>query len=100
LIRVQGFPDHRRCKVAQTHVGEDALEKGARVRFTANRLGLVAHLDATRFEEETVEQGDEGTYLGPHPNPRLDGWHVISVQKGERELFAPVHENQFEAVTT
>ena len=73
------------------------MKSGTTVRFTGGPFGTVAHLDSSKFEEEVVNEGDTGTYFGPHPNPHLkDTWHVIAVTLGGRELFVPLHESQFE----
>jgi hypothetical protein len=74
------------------------MEKGTPVRFVGGPYGVVAHLDSSRFEPEVVTDGDTGRYFGPHPNPNLDGWHIISVNLGGRDLFVPLYPGCFEAV--
>lgn len=74
------------------------LPKDTPVRLNA-RLGLISHIDSTRFEEEVVEAGGEGYYFGPHPNPNLKGWHLIAVVVDGRKLFCPCAEGQFTATT-
>lgn len=71
---------------------------GDPVRFTASRLGTVESLDSSRFEEPTVVAGDLGTYLSPHPNTRLEGWHVVEVEVDGRKLLVPCHLGQIEPV--
>ncbi len=81
------------------------LEPGTRVRFTC-RLGLVAHPNDTRFQEATVDAGDEGTYRGPHPT--IPGWSLIAVGEevenaeaavAHSNLVCPCHSSHFEVIT-
>lgn len=74
------------------------LKEGEKVRFTAERLGLIESLMYPRFEPETVGAGDLGEYVGVHEALRKEGWHITRVEVDGRELFCPVHESQFEAV--
>lgn len=71
------------------------------VRFTAGPLGLVEHEQGTYFVPEVVSVGDVGEDVGLHPDPELAeaGWHLVRVRVGERELFCPCHERQFEEVS-
>lgn len=68
---------------------------GVAVRFTADRLGLTLTPDATRFENEQVNEGDIGIYEGGHATLGEDDWHIIRVG----QLCCPCHRSQFEFLT-
>lgn len=72
------------------------MTPGTPIRFIGKNLGLVSNIDNTRFEEHTVRTGDSGTYVGPHPSPRLPGWHVIAVDVDGTTLYCPCTTTQFE----
>lgn len=77
------------------------IAKGTRVRFTAKKLGLVDHAFASKFEPETVGEGDEGTYDEPHGT--LEDWHLIEVEVTGRDgenrcLLCSCHESHFEVI--
>ena len=76
------------------------VQKGARVRFKAKRLGTATTRDAVRFAEHIVWWGDEGVYDGPHPNARLaeQGWHICTVEHEGETLYVPVHPSHFEVI--
>lgn len=77
-------------------VADDGIEPGARVRFTTNSLGLLEHPSDSRFQPEHADEGDEGTYRGPHPT--LGRWHLVDVEVDGRKLIAPVGLEHFELV--
>lgn len=87
------------------------IAPGVECRIVADRLGMIAHPDAAKFERETVGEGARATYVGPHPT--LDGWHLLiaaghppteAMRPGEtvpsqgRPLFVPAHGSHFEVV--
>lgn len=74
----------------------DEITKGDRVRFTTT-LGLQRQLDSSGYEG-TVTAGVTGTYLGPHPLPRMEGWHLVSVNVGYETLYCACWPTHFEAV--
>lgn len=67
---------------------------GTPVRFTMGPLGLVANAEETKFVDRTVSNGDEGTYIGPHPH--IDGWSLVAV---DEDLICPCHSSHFEAIS-
>lgn len=69
-----------------------APQEGDRVRFTTGPLGLLEHVNASRFADKMVAEGEEGEYVGAHPS--VDGWIVVKVG----ELFCPCHPSQIEVV--
>jgi hypothetical protein len=73
----------------------DVYLAGARVRFTTGPLGLIKHPTQSKFEDESVNAGDEGSYIGPHPRFDEEGWHLVAV--GDK-LLCPCHHSQFEVV--
>ena len=79
------------------------MERGDPVTAIGGPFGVVATLDANRFEEELVRDGEVGSYCFPHPNPRLEeeGWHMLAYnfeRNGERVLlYCPLHEGQFKS---
>jgi hypothetical protein len=71
------------------------MEKGTRVRFTADHLGVLDG-DSWKFaKDRTVGRGDEGTYLEPHAQLVEERWHLIELEDG---AVVPVHISQFETV--
>lgn len=76
------------------------VAQGSRVRFVHGPIGLLSDPDGFRFAEPVAKYGDEGTYLGPHP--QLDEWHMIEVLvPGEAgSFYAPVHRGQFVVILT
>lgn len=74
----------------------DSIEVGTRVRFLANSLGVLETKDKTWFADDTVTQGDEGTYDGPHEAIRENNWHWVKLDDGR---FVPVHVSQFEVAS-
>lgn len=73
------------------------LTKDTPITFTANQLGLIDGPDGHWFVEETVGSGDEGTYVGEHPNSDLasQGWILARVEVNGRTLYCPCHTSQF-----
>lgn len=78
--------------------------KGQRVRITEdeepNRFGCFGSPDGNRFEEETVQAGDEGTFWGLHPTELLadQGWLLVTFKVGRKTLYCPLHEEWLEEV--
>lgn len=94
------------------------LSPGDRVKFTSQRLGVLLDPDDGQFVG-TLGLDFIGAYRGPHPAPRLEGWHLVTVPIRAVEpandgcaelieelrravpdgrLFVPVHPSQIEAV--
>lgn len=71
-------------------------QKGDFVRIVVGPLGLVAHVNATRFEDATVKEGDIAIYDGPHPKAETDtdyqDWHILRFGG----LLCPVHDSMIE----
>lgn len=73
------------------------LEPGARVRFTADNLGVIDNENARGFVSDVlVHHDDEGTVRGLHRY--LDGWLYIDVEVDGRAYIVPVHASHVEAV--
>jgi hypothetical protein len=75
------------------------MKTGTPIRYiTKGALGTIRHPEATRFEERVVNDGDEGVYVGPHPNPRLaeEDWHLTKLT--DDDLLVPVHSGLFAAI--
>lgn len=68
---------------------------GDRVRLIG-RLGTMKDLGQYKFEEYHTQDGELGTYHGPHPS--LDGWHVVTIEHDGETLYVPVGADHFEAV--
>lgn len=76
------------------------LKPGAAVRFTMGNLGLMVDQASFKFEDEIVNEGDEGVYIGPHPNGNLGAeWALVEVETGDRVLLCPCHTSSFEVVS-
>lgn len=69
-------------------------QRGDRIRFLLGPMGLLANIDDLRFVEETVKEGDEGIYQGPHPTIEEADWHVVQF----REWVCPVHDSMIEKI--
>lgn len=69
------------------------MKRGDKVRFKG-RLGKMIDPMDTRFEGST-EPGDEGIYVGKHPNKKLKDWLIC---KTGDDMFVPVHPSHIEAV--
>lgn len=77
------------------------VQIGTRVRFTRGPLGTLTEPNAYRFHEHFASKGDEGSYLGPHPQERLaeKDWHLVAIEHDGRTLYVPVHAGQFEVAS-
>jgi hypothetical protein len=91
---------------------EVTVAVGDRVTFLAERLGVLLQEDDGQFVG-TLGRDFVGIYHGPHPSPRLEGWHLVTVppiavepandgcaelihhaRKANARLFVPVHASQ------
>lgn len=75
------------------------LKHGDKVRFTANMLGVLNPDDPSGrsfHPDHFVKEGDEGSYLGPHPS--IEEWHMTQVEIDGTAYECPVHEGQIEKI--
>lgn len=76
-----------------------------KVRIVKDHLGCMTGPDESRFagthdDPVLANTGDVATYHGPHPNPRLDGWHLLTIDIDGTTYWLPAVEGaHFEFVT-
>lgn len=73
------------------------MEERTRVRFTADKLGVLDAPGDTKFVG-TVNKGDEGLYVRTFDELPETDWHLIEVDLRGHAFYVPVHSSQFEAV--
>jgi len=73
------------------------IKPGTRVQFTDGPLGIL-HRHALAFIEQTVGEGDEGTYARLDPVSG-EHWHIVLVDIDGEQHDCPVHQSQFEVIS-
>ena len=81
-----------------------SYSEGDAVTFTIGPLGALRDVGDSKFAVEkdgagaevpvTLNAGDAGEYVGPHPSLG-DRWHVVGVEVGRKSYVVPVHDQQF-----
>lgn len=71
---------------------------GDKVRITASQLGCMTAPDDGRFSNETLNHGDQATFVGPHPRAELadKGWDLVKVERDGVTLWCPLHDTHYE----
>jgi hypothetical protein len=65
----------------------------------AGVLDLESHYRPAFHPDIVVNEGELLTYVGPHPNPALERWHMFSYTASDGQTYeVPLGEGQFEAV--
>lgn len=72
------------------------FNKGDRVRFTTDNLGLLPSPESNRILKRVVNSGDEGIY--DYPDTEMKGWHYVRVTVDGQEAWCPVQATSIEKV--
>jgi len=75
-------------------------QRGQRVRFTMNNLGVTRAKYDSRVMDLKVNEGDVGAYVEEHKHLAGQDWHIIAIKaEVNATYYVPVHSSMFEVET-